>query len=514
MRKIIALILIVAMIFICFAFMSCGSEQNAPADNINNIDNAGNTNIPGNSEAVNDENEDNGAAKITPDIPDANFGGHIFNILLSINGEFSNFGGGMWDDFTAETETGDTVNDAIYARNVYVEEKYKIKINVIEAPSLDEMNRPKAQKMLKNSIQANDNAYDAALLSGYATCALASGGFLMDMNAMDPIDLTKPWWDQKANRDLMIKNKMFYTAGDISNVINYATYAMLFNKELIKEYALEDPYALVKKGEWTYSKMTEMAVQVNQDLNSDGKYDFDDLYGALVWDDTMMGIINSIGEKCAKVNNNGEIELALNNERVLNVFDIYTNFVYDKSKALTYQRDDWDGSKSTVMFTNSQSLFWIQIMELVIRMRAEEINFGVLPYPKLDINQENYYSTVGSWHSGFICVPIGQEDSVRTATVLEALAAESKYTLKPAFYDISLKGKLVRDEESEEMLDLIFDSKIYDLGWLYQIGGYNERIMDLLRNFNNNFTSMYDKNESKAFRDIEKINDAFNEILE
>ena len=71
----------------------------------------------------------------------------------------------------------------------------------------------------------------------------------------------------------------------------------------------------------------------------------------------------------------------------------------------------------------------------------------------------------------------------------------------------------MRDEESEEMLDLIFDSKIYDLGWLYQIGGYNERIMDLLRSFKGDFTSMYEKNFNKAIKDIDKINGLFDQII-
>ena len=514
MRKIMALILILSMIFACAAFASCGDKNNADGGDKNN-DGGNNNNDDKNDSGDSEKDpEDNpGSGKIEPNIPDADYGGHEFTVLLSINGEFSNAGGGMWNDFEAEEDTGDSINDAIYKRNMYVEEKYGVKIKTLEAQASDGMERPAAQKMLKNSIQANDNAYDAALLSGYATCQLASGGFLMDMNNLDPIDLTMPWWDQKANRDLMIKDKMFYTAGDISNVTNYATYAMLFNKQLIQEYALEDPYALVRSGDWTYQKMIEMAVQVSQDLNGDGVYDFEDLYGALVWDDTIMGVVNSIGEKCAIVNNNGEIQLTLNSEKALSIFNTYTDLVFDKTKALLYQRQDWDGSKSTNMFSNDQALFWIQIMELVIRLRAQEINFGVLPYPKYDSNQENYYSTVGSWHSGFICVPIGQEDPVRTATILEALAAESKYTLRPAFYDIALKGKMVRDEESEDMLDIIFDSKLYDLGWLYQIGGYNERIMDLLRTYKSDFISMYEKNLGKAEKDMDKINSAFDEIL-
>jgi hypothetical protein len=112
-----------------------------------------------------------------------------------------------------------------------------------------------------------------------------------------------------------------------------------------------------------------------------------------------------------------------------------------------------------------------------------------------------------------MCVPVGQEDLSRTGSILEAMAAESMFTLKPAYYDIALKGKYIRDEDSEDMLDLIFDSKIYDLGWLYQIGGYNEEIMNLYRNRKTDFIFMYEKRETKAFIDIEKINAAFDEIL-
>ena len=506
MRKTIAMMIVLIMIFACISLTACG---NAKDNNTNEKNNAEKNELNNPDDDVIGEEAPTG--KLSPDVPDANYGGHEFKILLSINA-LTNVN--VWNDFHADEETGDVINDAIYKRNVYVEEKYNVKISDIEMASSDGMDRPVAQKMIKNTVKAGDSAYDIALLSGYGTCALASGGFLMDMNNMSPLDLTKPWWDQKANRDLMIKNKMFYTTGDISNVVNEATYAILFNKKLITDFGLESPYNLVNSGEWTYDKLIELGMQVSADLNGDGKYNFEDRYGALVWDDTMMGIVNSIGEKCAKVNSNGEIELTLLNDRMLKSFDTYISFVLDKTHALMYQREDWAGDKTNAMFENNQGLFYIQIMELVVRLRAMEVDFGVLPYPKLEKTQENYYSTVSSWHSGFVCVPIAQEDPSRTGAILEAMAAESMYTLKPAYYEIALKGKYVRDEESESMLDLIFASKIYDIGWLYQIGGFNEEIMNLYRNRKTDFMSMYDKRESKALKDINKINAAFDEILD
>ena len=51
-------------------------------------------------------------------------------------------------------------------------------------------------------------------------------------------------------------------------------------------------------------------------------------------------------------------------------------------------------------------------------------------------------------------MPTNASDPERTEIILEALSAESRYTVQPAYYDISLKGKYIRDEECADMLDI------------------------------------------------------------
>jgi hypothetical protein len=114
----------------------------------------------------------------------------------------------------------------------------------------------------------------------------------------------------------------------------------------------------------------------------------------------------------------------------------------------------------------------------------------------------------------YVCVPTLQEDAERTAVILEALAAESRYTVRPAYYDISLKTKHSRDDESQEMLDIIFSTRSYDFGWYYKFGNYDVGILDLYRKYNKDFTSMYEKSLAKAERDVQKINDLFNEVID
>ena len=448
------------------------------------------------------------AAAEIEEIPAVDYGGYKFTFLVSVNATLASL---IWNDFHAEEETGDVINDAVFRRNTFIEDKYNIKINDIVREHNEGRERQGTVDLIKKSIAAGDNDYDAVMLGGYGACIAGLEGLLRDLNDMPPIDLTKRYWDQNANRDLMIKGKMFYTTGSISNIANECTYAILFNKKLVEDYELPNLYEIVKNGQWTYEKFIQIASMVSADLNGDSKFDENDLYGALVWGDTMLSVINSIGEKCAYLDKDGQIQLSLYNERAIRSFEMFMDFLFDKTKAFGYQHQigDWSGTVANNMFTNNQALFYLQTMELVVRLRAMETDFGVLPYPKLDVTQPQYYNPISAWGIGFICVPLVQEDSVRTATILEAMAAESLNTLQPAYYEIALKGKFIRDLESEEMLDLIFSTRIYDLGWLYQIGNYFAEMMYFYYYGNRDFSSMFEKNRPIAEADIETINAAF-----
>ena len=491
--KIIALLLAMA-----FILVSCGDTEGAtPASD----------EIGGNGEMGTDEVGEPEPERIRHNVPDADFGGHRFTILVSVNGELV-----MMNDFEAEELMGEPINDAIYIRNSIVEEKFNIEIANVQMPLSDWINRPETRTRLSNSIMAGDHAYDAVMISGHGAASLAQDGLLMDMGDLAPIDLSMPWWDQMANRDLRIMDRMFFTTGALSNVVNRATYAVLFKKQLIQDFGLENPYDLVRAGEWTYDKLIEMATVVTQDLDGDGVIGINDRVGALVWDDTIMGVVNSIGERSTVVNTGGELEIVFYNERTLQAFNTFIDFTLTDA-GLMYQRIDWTGVTSDAMFAEGRALFYMQIMELVTRLRAMEMDFGVLPSPKLDTNQRYYHSTVGGWHSGFICIPIGQQDAERTASIIEVMAAESVDTLQRAYYEVALVGQLIRDYESEEMLDIIFGTRVFDVGWLFQIGNFDGAIMDQIRTGRREFASLYERNRARAERDVERINNRFAELF-
>ena len=93
------------------------------------------------------------------------------------------------------------------------------------------------------------------------------------------------------------------------------------------------------------------------------------------------------------------------------------------------------------------------------------------------------------------------------------MACESMYTLTPAYYDIALKNKYLRDPESEEMLDIILSSRTFDLGGVYMFnwGSVGSIFTSLLSSGQTTYQSQYDKKIKSATKTMNK---AVEKILE
>jgi len=455
--------------------------------------------------------ESDSASKVTdaeavgevPDIPlTGDYGDYEFHVLSAGNQAFN--------DFQYEQETSLPLDNAQYKRKLKVEEDYNITI-VEDVEQKTTMGNGPGFMAVSQQVNSGDCNYDLCLLAGYDVSILAYSGYLYDFNAIDGIDLTRSWWDQNATKSLAVRDVVFFTTGDITVSDNCTAFCLLFNKELLKDYNLDNPYDLVNDGEWTIENFGKLVRGVSEDLNQDGIYDTNDRYGLLVWDDSIMAIVNAAGQRCCTISDTGEIELTLYNESTISALEQYAEIAYDKQHAITYQR--YKGTKPALMWQNNQGLFWTTLINNLPKIREMESDFGVLPFPKLTAEQENHYTCIAPFNSQFLCVPLVQNDVERTGVITEALAFYGQKTVLPALYDITLVGQSTRDEESEPMLDIIFNNLVYDIGYYYQIGSYNERIMDQLRAYNMNFTSMYDTYENAATMTLKIINEFYGEAV-
>ncbi len=489
MKKIICLLL--ALVMLSASFAGCGDKTPA-------VTTAATDTVTSAVAETTDPAE-------TLDIPlKADYEGYEFHILSK--------GCQTFNDFGFEEESTLPLDNAQYKRKVKVEEDYNIKI-VADVRSNGGVTTGYGDgyQAINKQVTSGDCDYDLCIIGGYDVSTLAYSGKLYDLQSVPSLGLTKSWWDQNATESLTIQGVTFFTTGEITVSDNRAAMCLMFNKKLLADYNLDSPYDMVEDGTWTLEALGKLCKEVSEDLNQDGSYTEADRYGLLVWDDSIVGVVNSAGQRCCTINpDTGEIELTLYNESTLSALEQYTDIAYDTQYAFHWQRVA--GAGSTVgkdMWASDKALFYTTLVDLIPQFREMESDFGVLPYPKLNETQDTYYTSIAPFNSNFVCVPLVQNDVERTGVIAEALAYYGKQIVTPALYDITLIGQSVRDEESEPMLEIIFDNLIYDVGYYFQVGPYNKQIIYKLRDRDNNFTSMYDTYKPTAIAFLKQINQSY-----
>ncbi|MCL1858586.1 MAG: extracellular solute-binding protein [Oscillospiraceae bacterium] len=497
--KIICLFIICALLI---SFISACSSKPAEETGGNNDNNSENqTQNPDGNVSAPEETPTEAEVKILPDLPEKDFGGYEFKVITSDYLGDSN----MVQEIGSEEENGDPINDAIYARNKKIEEQYNVTVKEI-LYDRDTLNTP-----VKKAVMANDGAYDLICGNLRELGILSQGGHLLDLTKVNYLDLEKPWYDQKAAADLSVGHKLFFAVGELQISDNNGTWAILFNKKLLQELVLEDPYKLVLDGKWTMDKFFEMATAACKDLNGDGKMDEEDQWGTLGEGFNIYALMNGSGTRFIQKDENDLPYYAGYTSRDIDIFEKGAEYLGDKNRSML--AENFSSKYSNVwydlvnpIFATDRILFFFTSLSRVTWHRSSETDFGILPTPKYEEQQENYLNTVSVWMASGMGIPatFNGDDLDRTAIITEALSAESMYTLTPAYYDIQLKTKLTRDDESAEMLDMIFANRTYSLAHLYDWGGMISTIQTMLTQNNRNFVSSMDKIANRITKDIDK----------
>ena len=406
-------------------------------------------------------------------------------------------------DVLAEEQNGETINDAVYARNMIV-------MDIFNCTIAEQKYNDNGALLsgLQKTIKAGDNQFDAAYIRFSSNLSpLATGNMLRDLYSLTNMDLSQPWWDQNIQTQTSIAGKLFAVNGDIQILDKGAINAFVFNKQLQSDYQIEDLYSLVTTGKWTLGKLLELSKQISSDLNGDGIMDKEDRYGLLYYRDSIPAFLTATDEYIAKKDENDLPYMSFNSEKVYNALEAIYEVIYDENVAFHTMRAFGDAGfiiEGGAMFQNNQALLMYIRMTEIEGLRGMETDFGILPFPKYDENQKNYLSLVNASIGSALVVPATADPDVSGA-VLEAMAYHSRYTLLPAYYDVMLKNKVSRDVDSEEMLNIIFGNMSYDLGGIYDFGGIVGELMYHTMTFKRTMASFYEKNEAKSEKDIDKL---------
>lgn len=398
--------------------------------------------------------------------------------IRQLSGDKDYYGGNYLD---ADSDSGKTIEKSVYKRNKAVEEK--LNVNIVER--IEDNVEP--ADFLQTVELSEDYTFDAIYAWGYKLSACAVEGYLGDISALPGVDIAKDYWNPTAVESLMINDKLYMAANDISmNRLNCAS-VVFFNKQLFEDFDVSAGmggktfYDLVRDGDWTIDKLLQAVQHVNLDMDGDGSVTNNDIYGII----DPSGSGESFGLGCGinitQRNDDGSYTVSYYNDKsyaiASKINDVFSNDKYVKSYEDFMMNADIPEGFSDIFeycrsfFSTGHSLFTTGSIMIAEEFRDMEDGYGILPMPKADARQENYISPVES-NGAMFAIPANYRIDVdsacpeRTGKVLEAMSKLSADIVFPVYYDTIVKHG-PNSNEDMEMLDIIYNSVHYEFAYMF-----------------------------------------------
>ena len=458
MKRFFSILLLIAMCLTCL--ISCGSEEDTSSEEsvggavVNEYINADGNYVP------------------RHEVKD--MGGKTFTIIVkgAISGTYQS------DDFTTESEMyGELIEDAVQRRNDMVQSLYNVQLNVVKSDTINDD--------ILNDCQASLGSYDAIMPNLPFLSTLASQEYLCELTSLETFDAEAPWYDQNANKAFSVSNKIYFTTGDITILNKVNTPSILFNKEMAGKYFEEDFYQLVRDKQWTFDKLVELAKEVADIKTVNGVYSDENIYGMVSAYGDPIRFFGGSGEKITDKDSDDLPYLTIGeSERSVTIAQKILQ-TYNEANWLIYaekcEEPIWDTSFE--IFYAGRSLFRQSVFSATTKLRKlSEIEFGVLPMPLMDSTQTEYYSYSTNGQTAGIAIPACAKDPEFSAYMIDAYSAWAKNTLTKAYYEVNLRYRDLRNDESDEMLDIIFGNVVYDCGECYNFGEMASIFKDMAKN--------------------------------
>lgn len=437
--------LLLALLLLLPAFASCGeSRENAdgPA-----AENGGQTADPASDLTEETETEDNTVKTALPE--DLDFGGASYRIQ---NIDCDSY----YDTLTASEMNGDNLNDAIYNRDQKLMETLNFSFAETVVPNADAVNG------IRQIISAGDDAFDQFVSVDWRGYTLAQEGFALPISALPFVDVTREYWSQSIHRDMSIRGKLYYAFGD-HNLSTYdSVNTLLFNKAMAEDLGLPNHYQTILEGGWTLDLMQQNMMLATNDADGDGNWTEADTYGITSHSKQVLPCFwISAGLRCIEKDEEDVPYFALTgNEKFAALYERILSMMHNDH--LLFMSDGFPDYANNTLFIGGGALYNIVRVAFLHFYRDMDIDYGIIPYPKYEDTQDTYYSRTEGAYIHIYPITLTQYDLAGAVT--EAMACASLNEVIPVYYDVVLKSKYTRDENSTAMLDLIYGNRFYDLG--------------------------------------------------
>ena len=381
-------------------------------------------------------------------------------------------------EICSEELMNDTLYDAIHYRNIDVENRLGVNIqHVLQDGSW--ANRQSWFEVLSTAVNTNSSDYDAAAIYATVGAGYALQNLYYNLNDLSVqygdgyLDLEKPWWNQSIVNDCTMYGVLYFVGGDLTVSETYGTHLLWFNKDLFDQKFPEEGfstlYDYVDDGTWTINKMADYVSQVWDDVNTNGVIDDGDVVGLKYWHDKHRAQMDSwlyaMDIDVLERDVYGDYSVANFASRLVPAFELVESMYHGAGALIS---PSGDPNNEMTNFSAGNTLFVVGAIGDGEAYRSATLNYGCLPMPKFNAEQEEYGNGMWTYSSLMVILSnLTHERAQMVSAVLELLAAESYKQVTPVYYSKVITGHYSKDEADARMFDIALETCRYGFETIY-----------------------------------------------
>jgi hypothetical protein len=275
-------------------------------------------------------------------------------------------------------------------------------------------------------------------------------------------------------------NAYHFISGDMSTNVIYMMRHSYFNKDLFARYELEDPYKLVYEGKWTFDKMIEITSDRYQDLDRNNAVSDADQFGFVSCEYILSAYVTACNLRF--------VDDGVGDQDILVISPDYGSA---KMVKLINKLGQWASQDSvrihnggveshatranvTQAFENGRALMITTHSAEAANYSSKEFGLGIVPNPKYNEKQINYYTGMGNRYSLYsIYVDFEPREGGEAATLsmftalLECWASEGYRLTTPEVFEVNMQLKYSEGQDETNMFEYIRSGINFDLGPIF-----------------------------------------------
>ena len=443
--------------------------------------------------------------RVLPDVPEGSYDYTVNVMHWLINGH--DF---VWEETCPDEEitshTGDLIADAIFDRTAWIEENYGF---TITKGYQEHVAMPAA---VASMISSGSDDYQMQIEFGFGAQRSFGKNYYLDLGSLEYINFDKPWWVQSTIEELKIGDYVEFAVSDMLLLDRASTSLMFYNVRMANDLGITGLYEDVENKEWTLARLAEYAELALID-DGDGEWTQTDTYGIIGGDDPAHNFYIGAGKHFLTKNSDGDYYFEYGSDE--ETIEIMTTILED----IMYQDfywNTWAHREDTIDqlgFDTGSSLFLASVARECNNLRQMEDAYGILPNPLYDEYQEESYSQINNYRDSILAVFSTAGDPAKVSAAIELMSYYSYYEVYPQFYEVVIQGRGMRDAESMEMLDIIFNSRTYDMSFVFNTNGLSDEFLRYPANKNSNLASYLASRETvmeAVVKQLTELRDDYN----